>query len=70
MALDARLDQLNLPKIAQVGTNVPVSGTIKNNGTNTLTSIYVNWSANGGTVNTDTVSLNLVHQIQLLLYIQ
>lgn len=59
LALDARLDQLNLPKIAQVGTNVPVSGTIKNNGTNTLTSIYVNWSANGGTVNTDTVSLNL-----------
>lgn len=58
-ANDAELQSINVPSSAQVGTTVPISGSIRNAGSSTMTSVQVNWTENGGTVNTDNVTLNL-----------
>mgnify|MGYP001603063321 CR=1 FL=1 len=57
---DAELQSVNLPATAQVGSAVTISGTIRNAGSASMTSLQVNWSENGGTANTDNLSLSLL----------
>jgi thiol-disulfide isomerase/thioredoxin len=55
LAWEAELFSLNIPNYVETG-NVDVKGTIKNNGANTITSIDVTWSIDGGTQYTDNLT--------------
>ena len=57
---DAELQSINLPATAQVGTSVTISGTIRNAGSASMTSVQVNWTENGGTTNTDNLTVSLL----------
>ena len=57
---DAGLEGLNLSASYVTGSNVSVTGTIVNSGLNTLTSVDVNWSTDGGvTVNTAPITTSI-----------
>ncbi len=57
---DVVMKSLNMNSLYANASTVTISGEIENAGTNALTSVDINWSADGGTtVNTDNVTLNL-----------
>jgi len=56
---DARLLSIDIPSSAVNATSVPISGEVANNGSAALNSVIVNWSANNGPVNSDTLSVSL-----------
>lgn len=57
---DVVLKSLSMNNVYTNASNVTVSGVIENAGVNALTSVKVNWTADGGTtVNTDVLSINV-----------
>lgn len=61
-AIDGALTDLLFDYVVGDGDNLIVSGVITNNGVDTLNSVDVNWTVNGGTINSETINnLNLSH---------
>ena len=56
LPIDAKMEALNIPVYVAAG-NVTISGTVKNNGLNTLTSIDIDW--NDGTAHNETFTVNI-----------
>lgn len=57
---DAELSTFNLPEISASTGNTPITGSFKNAGLNTIDSVDLNWQADGGAINTQTLTgLNL-----------
>ncbi|MEQ8908054.1 MAG: choice-of-anchor J domain-containing protein [Vicingaceae bacterium] len=56
---DVSLQSLSTPAKVNVNSASQIAGTIANVGANAITSVVLNWSVNQGTVNKDTLSLNL-----------
>jgi len=57
---DAAMRSVSMNSLYTNASNAVISGEIENDGLNAITSLKVNWSADGGTtVNTDVLTLNL-----------
>ena len=70
---DAELSTFNLADISATTGNTPITGSFKNAGLNTINNIDLNWQADGGAINTQTLSginlapgqvYNYTHQTQ------
>lgn len=59
---DAEIVAANLTDITATTGATPISGSFKNSGLNPITTIDINWQADGGAVHTQTISgLNIAH---------
>ncbi len=61
---DAGVSSLTLPAKVNVNSSTNISGTIRNTGTATLTSVIVNYSINNSTARRDTLTVNLPYGAQ------